>query len=80
MRLEFSRFVETDLEAIADFIAEDSPERAIRFIREIWHAILKIGEQPYLYQLRPGNRRRSPARGCRSICCPFPRCWRCGPH
>jgi len=53
MRLEFSRFVETDLEAIADFIAEDSPERAIRFIREIWHAILKIGEQPYLYQLRP---------------------------
>ena len=54
MRLEFSRFVETDLEAIADFIAEDSPERAIRFIREIWHAILKIGEQPYLYQLRTG--------------------------
>ena len=53
MRLELSRFVEGDLEAIADFIAEGNPERAVSFIRQIWHAILRIGEQPLLCQLRP---------------------------
>ena len=53
MRLELSRFVESDLETIADFIAEESAERAVLFIRRIWRAILKIGEQPFLYQLRP---------------------------
>jgi toxin ParE1/3/4 len=53
MRLEFSRFVETDLEAIADYIAEENPERAVLFIRKIWRAILRIAEQPLLYQPRP---------------------------
>jgi plasmid stabilization system protein ParE len=53
MRLELSRFVEGDLEAIADFIAEDNPQRAVSFIHEIWHAIARIGKQPLLYQLRP---------------------------
>ncbi|MGD0158472.1 MAG: type II toxin-antitoxin system RelE/ParE family toxin [Terracidiphilus sp.] len=53
MRLELSRFVEGDLEAIADFIAEDNPERAVSFIRQIRHEILGIGKQPLLYQLRP---------------------------
>lgn len=52
MRLELSRYVESDLEAIADFIAEDSPARAVLFIREVWHKILRIGEQPLLYQIR----------------------------
>jgi toxin ParE1/3/4 len=53
MRLEFSRFVEQDLEAIADFIAADNPSRAVTFIRQIRDAILKIGKQPFIYQLRP---------------------------
>lgn len=53
MRVELSRFVEGDLEAIADFIAEDSPARAVVFVRKIRHAILRIGKQPLLYQLRP---------------------------
>jgi toxin ParE1/3/4 len=52
MRLKLSRFVEGDLEAIADFIAEDNPERAVSFIRQIRHQILEIGKQPLLYQLR----------------------------
>jgi plasmid stabilization system protein ParE len=52
MRLELSRYVESDLEAIADFIAEDSPRRAAMFIREIWQKVLRIGEQPLLYQVR----------------------------
>ena len=53
MRLEFSRYVESDLEAIAEFIAEESPQHAVEFIREIWRKIQRIGEQPLLYQLRP---------------------------
>ena len=53
MRLELSRFVESDLEAIAAFIAEDHPRRAVSFLAEIRRKILRIGEQPLLYQLRP---------------------------
>jgi plasmid stabilization system protein ParE len=53
MRLELSRFVEGDLEAIADFIAEDNLERAVSFIRQIRHEILGIGKRPLLYRLRP---------------------------
>ncbi len=53
MRLELSRFVEGDLEAIADFIAEDNPERAVSFIRQIRHEILGIAKHPLLYRLRP---------------------------
>lgn len=53
MRVEFSRWVEGDLEAIGDFIAEDNPTRAVSFIREIRDKIERIGRQPLLYQLRP---------------------------
>lgn len=53
MRLELSRYVESDVDAIAEFIAEDNPQRAVLVVREIWRKILKIGEQPFLYQLRP---------------------------
>lgn len=52
MRLEISRHVESDVDAIAEFIAEDNPQRAVVVVREIWRKILKIGEQPFLYQLR----------------------------
>ena len=53
MRLELSRFVAGDLEAIADFIAQDNPHRALTFLQEIQQKIFRIGEQPALYQLRP---------------------------
>ena len=53
MRLELSRFVEGDLEAIADFIAEDNLERAVSFIRQIRQQIIEIGKHPLLHQLRP---------------------------
>ena len=52
MRLEFSRWVEGDLESIADYIAEDSPERADNVISEIERKIARIAEQPLIYQLR----------------------------
>lgn len=53
MRLELSRYIENDLEAIADFIAEENPARAVSFIREIRQKIRSISLQPLLYQLRP---------------------------
>jgi plasmid stabilization system protein ParE len=53
MRLEFSRWVESDLENISDYIAQDNPARAVSFIREIRSKIVQIGRQPLLHQLRP---------------------------
>ena len=53
MRVELSPCVEGDLEAIADWIAQDNPRRAVTFIREIHETFLRIGEGPLLYQLRP---------------------------
>jgi plasmid stabilization system protein ParE len=52
MRLELSRFIQGDLEEIADRIAEDNPRRAVSFIREIREAFDKIAGAPLLYQLR----------------------------
>jgi toxin ParE1/3/4 len=53
MRLEFSDFVEGDLDEIAAYIAEDSPRRAVSFIREIRGKFNDIRRNPLLYQLRP---------------------------
>jgi len=53
VRLEFSRFVESDLEAIADYIAEDNPKRAVSFIGEMRERIRAVGENPMVYRLRP---------------------------
>ena len=53
MRIEFSRFIEGDLEAIADYIAQDNPARAVTFIREIRTKIRGVARHPQLYRLRP---------------------------
>ena len=53
MRVEFSSFVEGDLDAVADYIAQDNPTRAVSFLREIAAQIHTIGQNPLLYQLRP---------------------------
>ncbi len=53
MRIEFSGFVERDLMAIADYIARDSPSRAVSFIRQIREEVRRIGRKPLLHQLRP---------------------------
>jgi toxin ParE1/3/4 len=53
MRVELSRFIESDLEAIADWIAEDNPRRAVTFIQEIREAFGRIANGPLQYQLRP---------------------------
>jgi toxin ParE1/3/4 len=53
MRLELSRFVEGDLDAIAEYIAKDNPARALTFLREIGKKIDRVGKSPLTYQLRP---------------------------
>ncbi|HET9088103.1 MAG TPA: type II toxin-antitoxin system RelE/ParE family toxin [Acidobacteriaceae bacterium] len=53
LRLELSRFVEGDLDAIAGYIAKDNPAHAVSFIREIRAQIGAIGKNPLLYRLRP---------------------------
>lgn len=53
IRLELSAFVETDLDAIAAFIAEDNPRRAVTFIQDIRGKFGDIQRTPLLYQLRP---------------------------
>jgi toxin ParE1/3/4 len=52
VRVELSRFIESDLEQIADWIAEDNPRRAVTFIGEIREAFRRIGDGPLHYQLR----------------------------
>ena len=52
MRLELSAFVETDLDQIAAFIADDNPERAVTFIQDIRAKFRVIQSTPLLYQLR----------------------------
>jgi len=53
MRVELSSFIESDLEAIGDYIAQDNPMRAVSFIREIREELRLVGQDPLLYQLRP---------------------------
>jgi toxin ParE1/3/4 len=53
MQLELSRYIEGDLDAIADFIAQDNPTRAVTFIQEIRRKFSDIQREPLIYQLRP---------------------------
>jgi plasmid stabilization system protein ParE len=63
MRIELSGFVEADLEATADWIAEDNPPRAVSFIRDIRAAFRRIGDGPQHYQMTRSMRTiRSSAR------------------
>ena len=53
MRLELSAFIETDLDEIAAFIADDNPGRAVTFIQDVRAQFRVIQRTPLLYQLRP---------------------------
>jgi toxin ParE1/3/4 len=53
MQLELSAFVEGDLDAIAAFIADDNPRRAVTFIRDIRAKFRVIQRTSLVYWLRP---------------------------
>lgn len=63
MIVELSYQAESDLEAIADTIAADSPRRALSFVLELREKCLELGDLPERYPLVPryeasGIRRR----------------------
>lgn len=53
MKVEISSFVGRDLDAIADYIAEDNPARAVAFIGKIRAEFDAVGQNPRVYRLRP---------------------------
>jgi toxin ParE1/3/4 len=53
MQIELSRYIEGDLDVIADFIAQDNPSRALTFIQDIRKKFSDIQRDPLIYQLRP---------------------------
>jgi len=63
VRVEISATAEAELEQIGDYIAKDSPLRAVSFIDELFAAALSLGDHPEAYRLIPryehyGYRRR----------------------
>ena len=52
MHLAFTPLAEQDLEAIADYIATDSPVRALSFVRELRAQCQRIARNPSGYRLR----------------------------
>ena len=53
MRLEISPLAEFDLEAIGDYIAQDSPGNALRFVEGLRAQCERISLAPMIYIARP---------------------------
>ena len=53
IRISFSPRAGVDLEEIGDFIAQDSPLRALSFVQELRQHALKIGAAPKAFRARP---------------------------
>lgn len=52
-RLRLSALAESDLDAIADYIAEDSPARALGFVRGLRGQCHQVADFPLAYRERP---------------------------
>lgn len=52
MRVELSSSALHDLECIGDFIAQDSPHRAINFVKKLHDQCCKIAKTPLAFRLR----------------------------
>lgn len=52
MRVELSRSALHDLEAIGDFIAQNSPQRAKNFVKKLRDQCDQIAETPLAFRLR----------------------------
>jgi toxin ParE1/3/4 len=53
MRLSFSPLAEQDMESIGDYIAADSPARAVSFVLELRQQCQRIARNPLGYRARP---------------------------
>lgn len=65
LRVDFSPLAAKDLEAIGDYIAQDSRKRALSFITELRAVCMTIAREPEAFRLRPelGEAIRSCAHG-----------------
>ncbi len=52
-KLIVTPLAECDIEAIGDYIAQDNPQRAISFVRELFAQCKTIAGNPLGYRLRP---------------------------
>ena len=52
MRVIISPLAECDIEEIGDYIAKDSPRRALAFVNELRKQCFKIADAPLVYRLR----------------------------
>ena len=52
MKLTISSLA-SDIESIGDYIANDSPRRALAFVKELHNQCKKIAESPLIYRLHP---------------------------
>lgn len=53
MDVKYSRWIESDLEKIAAFIAKHNPYRAVSFVAELREEMVRIGANPLIYRLHP---------------------------
>jgi len=53
MRIRYSRYIETDLDEIAEYIARDNPVRALSFVQELRAEMSRIARNPRGYRVRP---------------------------
>jgi toxin ParE1/3/4 len=52
VRVSISPHAERDLEAIADYIAEDNPSRALTFVTQLRDQCAAIAKAPQAFRLR----------------------------
>jgi toxin ParE1/3/4 len=64
VKVEFSKEADQDLESIGDWIAQENPDRAYRFVRELRVDCLTLSDFPERYAIYKksdiGNIRRKP--------------------
>jgi toxin ParE1/3/4 len=51
MRVVFTTAARSDLTQIGDYIAQDNPDRALSFMRDLRAAALRLGEMPNAFPL-----------------------------
>ncbi len=67
MIVRFTDAAEHDLEALGDYIAQDNPERALSFVRDLRVACLALADFPSAFRWFHATKIVASADGCRVI-------------
>lgn len=65
MKIVFTQTARADLEDIGDYVAQDNPRRALRFVRELRATVLELAQNPRAFPPVPRRER------CKIRCCPI---------